>query len=439
MPKVTFIVDGETQIARGRSGDAAVLAPRAAGIAARHRQEPRHPARARVRRQLRVHDLPRDRPRGRAEPERHGGRRGGPPRHRVGRDAAFAPRVPGGRAGRRRRARSRCTRATTSRKAAPSSSARARRSQRPRPAEEVRSMKWTDSEDIGIALVREVPGRRSADASGSRTCASACSSSTASPTTRTRRTSRSSRPSRWRGTRSGSRGWGLGALDADCDDAGGLDVRLRGPMDGPADSASMRQNPYAARAGDVLACLVGLQPAAGAGATGSTRRRRAAQAQPAPAHAVPSVESLGMSFDRIKRELRDPAAVDGGVAAQAGLLRRGAGADARASSSSRPANWPPAPSLAARRRTGTWCDHVTPEAVQVADRPRQRACDHGHPEAPQVGSRARPGKSASQETPGGDRRGARTPAQPEGIATVVTPDLGTSRRASAPQALTLSR
>jgi hypothetical protein len=54
----------------------------------------------------------------------------------------------------------------------------------------------------------------------------------------------------------------------------------------------------------VLACLVGLQPAAVGARQGSTPGAAAAQTQPAPAHAVPSVESLGMSFDRIKRELR---------------------------------------------------------------------------------------------------------------------------------------
>jgi hypothetical protein len=55
----------------------------------------------------------------------------------------------------------------------------------------------------------------------------------------------------------------------------------------------------------LLACLVGLQPAAVAGAQQSSAPGTAAiQAQPAPAQAVPSVESLGMSFDRIKRELR---------------------------------------------------------------------------------------------------------------------------------------
>ena len=54
----------------------------------------------------------------------------------------------------------------------------------------------------------------------------------------------------------------------------------------------------------LLACLVGLQPAAVGAQQGSAPGTAATQAQPAPAHAVPSVESLGMSFDRIKRELR---------------------------------------------------------------------------------------------------------------------------------------
>jgi hypothetical protein len=54
----------------------------------------------------------------------------------------------------------------------------------------------------------------------------------------------------------------------------------------------------------VVACLVGLQPAAVGAQQGSAPGTAATQATPAPAHAVPSVESLGMSFDRIKRELR---------------------------------------------------------------------------------------------------------------------------------------
>jgi hypothetical protein len=54
----------------------------------------------------------------------------------------------------------------------------------------------------------------------------------------------------------------------------------------------------------LLACLVGLLPAAVGAQQGSAPGTAATQAQPAPAHAVPSVESLGLSFDRIKRELR---------------------------------------------------------------------------------------------------------------------------------------
>ena len=50
----------------------------------------------------------------------------------------------------------------------------------------------------------------------------------------------------------------------------------------------------------LLACLVGLQPASVGAQQGSAPGSAATQAQPAPAHAVPSVESLGMSFDRIK-------------------------------------------------------------------------------------------------------------------------------------------
>ena len=52
----------------------------------------------------------------------------------------------------------------------------------------------------------------------------------------------------------------------------------------------------------VLACLVGLQPAAASARQGPPSGPAAGQGTPAPAG--PSVESLGMSFDRIKRELR---------------------------------------------------------------------------------------------------------------------------------------
>ena len=50
------------------------------------------------------------------------------------------------------------------------------------PKEEVRAMKWTDSEDIGIALVREVPGRRSADGAVHRPARARCWRWTASRT-----------------------------------------------------------------------------------------------------------------------------------------------------------------------------------------------------------------------------------------------------------------
>jgi len=60
----------------------------------------------------------------------------------------------------------------------------------------------------------------------------------------------------------------------------------------------------------MLACLVGLQPAvllarrdAAAGISGAAQARRP-PAQAAPAQAPTSVEALGVSFERIKRELR---------------------------------------------------------------------------------------------------------------------------------------
>jgi len=59
----------------------------------------------------------------------------------------------------------------------------------------------------------------------------------------------------------------------------------------------------------VLACLVGLQPAAVWAQRGAAPVAAASRAQPPSAQApatqsVPSVESLGMSFERIKRGLR---------------------------------------------------------------------------------------------------------------------------------------
>ena len=72
------------------------------GLAARHRAGQRHPPRAQLRRELRVHHLPRHRAGGRGEPVHHGAGRGGPPGHRGGPDPPLAARVPGGGAGRRR-------------------------------------------------------------------------------------------------------------------------------------------------------------------------------------------------------------------------------------------------------------------------------------------------------------------------------------------------
>ena len=59
----------------------------------------------------------------------------------------------------------------------------------------------------------------------------------------------------------------------------------------------------------VLACLVGLQPVAAWAQQGSAPGTAPTQAQPPPARtdsaqAVPSIDSLGLSFARIKRELR---------------------------------------------------------------------------------------------------------------------------------------
>jgi hypothetical protein len=59
----------------------------------------------------------------------------------------------------------------------------------------------------------------------------------------------------------------------------------------------------------VLACLVSLQPAPVRAQQGSAPGTSATQTQPPPARAdsgqaVPSIDSLGLSFARIKRELR---------------------------------------------------------------------------------------------------------------------------------------
>ena len=87
---------------RVRTRQGAVLEPRQAGVVSRPRQELPRAARARLRRQLRLHDLPRDHQGRRAAPQRDAGRRGRSPRHRVGPDRALAPRLPGGDQRRRR-------------------------------------------------------------------------------------------------------------------------------------------------------------------------------------------------------------------------------------------------------------------------------------------------------------------------------------------------
>ena len=136
----------------------------------------------------------------------HAGRRGGPPRHGVGRDAAFAPRMPGGRA----RATWSCEIPMYTRNYVQEGGAiQLGKSARPQPAHRRGAPRGGAVDEVDRLgrhrhrPRREVPGRRPADASGSPTCASACWSSTASRTIPTPRTSRSSRPSRWRGTRSG--------------------------------------------------------------------------------------------------------------------------------------------------------------------------------------------------------------------------------------------
>ena len=86
---------------RHRPGVDALPAPRPAGVAARRGDERRRADRARLRRALRVHHLPRDRHRRRREPERARGRGSGSARHGLGGHSAVAPRVPGGREGRR--------------------------------------------------------------------------------------------------------------------------------------------------------------------------------------------------------------------------------------------------------------------------------------------------------------------------------------------------
>ena len=82
-------------------GNITLPPPRQAGIAARHRAQLRGAAGARVRRQLRLHHLPCDRPRGRGSPLAGRGGGGRPPGDGRRPDPAFPAGLPGG--GHRRR------------------------------------------------------------------------------------------------------------------------------------------------------------------------------------------------------------------------------------------------------------------------------------------------------------------------------------------------
>src|SRR6185312_10493865 len=100
---------------------------------------------ARMRRQLRLHHVPRHHPQGRAEPQRDGGGRGRSPRHGLGSHDGLAARLPG-RHQRRRRLR------------AADVHEELRAGRRRHSARKGRAMKWTDAEDIGIALSEKFPG-----------------------------------------------------------------------------------------------------------------------------------------------------------------------------------------------------------------------------------------------------------------------------------------
>src|SRR6185436_1923919 len=142
---------------RVRNRQLAVLASRQTGIVPRRRQESARAPRARVRRKLRLHHLSCHHPCGRRTPDRDAGRRGGSARHGVGPDAPIAPWLPGGdhrrrglraadvyaelRSGRRRHPARKIGPQRTARHAAGSD-----------------AMKWTDSEDIAIALAEKFPG-----------------------------------------------------------------------------------------------------------------------------------------------------------------------------------------------------------------------------------------------------------------------------------------
>ena len=72
-----------------------------------------------------------------------------------------------------------------------------------RKSQEVDAVKWTDAEDIGIALAEKFPDVDPLTVRFTDLREQVSSRSTASTTIRRRRTSRSSKRSRWRGTRNG--------------------------------------------------------------------------------------------------------------------------------------------------------------------------------------------------------------------------------------------
>ena len=149
----------------------------------------------------------------------------------------------------------------------------------------------------------------------------------------------------------------------------------------------------------LLACLVGLQPAAVGAQQGSAPGTAATQAQPAPAHAVPSVESLGMSFDRIKRELRilPPSTVKSplkleyyvevqGLMPALPLFRPGELTDR------------PRPSRRADAFGHDGPRHAA--GLQVGDRPCERLAIMGIVKMLSMGGAAGPRRTAREETPG---------------------------------------
>ncbi len=158
----------------------------------------------------------------------------------------------------------------------------------------------------------------------------------------------------------------------------------------------------------VVACLVGLQPAVVLGAAGRRARTAASQAQlpPAPgaaSEAVPSIDSLGLSFDRIKRGLRILPPSDRQHAAQAGVLRRS------------PGRWrPPIPIFKPGELTtgpvpygapthSDMMSHVTPEEFKSPRIPVSGIVIMGIVKLIQWEAAPRAGRADGEGAPGGDR------------------------------------